>query len=433
MKWRCEYSSTKRFTVSLTLISTLSLALIVAATPSADAQTFKVIHTFHGGNDGIEPEAGLLRTADGNIYGTTYRGGGQSDTGTVFKIDQTGKETVFTFPGCCGVYPGGGGPEGGLVQDSAGNLYGTTNYGGTGGGSNCGNFGCGTIFKLDTTGKETVLHSFVGTDGHGPRGGLIRDPFGNLYGTALYGGNLSRCGGLGCGTVFELTAGGKLKVLHAFDGELDGGQPIGNLAQDPQGNLYGSTYEGGSFDCQGPGCGTVFKVDTHGAETILHVFLSAEPFGIIPFGGVIRDHSGNLYGTTSAGGAFPENGTVFKLDLSGVVTVLYNFVGGTDGSGSFAPLIEDPAGNFYGTTELGGDPSCKLLGTSLGCGTVFKLDTSGHETVLYRFTGGKDGGFPESGLAMDASGNLYGTASLGGNLACNNGGLGCGVAFRITP
>jgi uncharacterized repeat protein (TIGR03803 family) len=224
-----------------------------------------------------------------------------------------------------------------------------------------------------------------------------------------------------------------LKVLHAFEGGLDGGQPIGNLAQDSQGNLYGSTYEGGSFDCQGPGCGTVFKVDTHGAETILHVFLSAEPFGIIPFGGVIRDQSGNLYGTTSAGGAFPENGTVFKLDLSGVVTVLYNFVGGTDGSGSFAPLIEDPAGNFYGTTELGGDPSCKLLGTSLGCGTVFKLDPSGHETVLYRFTGGKDGGLPEAGLAMDTSGNLYGTASLGGNLACNNGGLGCGVSFRITP
>jgi uncharacterized repeat protein (TIGR03803 family) len=165
----------------------------------------------------------------------------------------------------------------------------------------------------------------------------------------------------------------------------------------------------------------------------LHAFLSAEPYGIIPFGGVIRDQSGNLYGTTSAGGAFPENGTVFKLDPMGVLTVLYNFVGGADGSGSFAPLIHDTAGNFYGTTEFGGNRSCKLLGTSLGCGTVFKLDTTGHETVLHRFTGGKDGGFPEAGLAMDILGNLYGTASLGGNLACNNGGLGCGVAFKIMP
>jgi uncharacterized repeat protein (TIGR03803 family) len=177
----------------------------------------------------------------------------------------------------------------------------------------------------------------------------------------------------------------------------------------------------------------VFKVDPHGAETILHVFLSSEAYGIIPFGGVIRDQSGNLYGTTSAGGAFPENGTVFKLDPTGIVTVLYNFAGGTDGSGSFAPLIQDAAGNFYGTTEFGGDLSCALLGTSIGCGTVFKLDTAGHETVLYSFTGGKDGGFPEAGLAIDVSGNFYGTASLGGNLACNNGGLGCGVAFRLMP
>ena len=429
MKQYFEWRSIKRGNISLALVSGLSL---IAAIPSAEAQTYKVIHTFRGGKDGIEPEAGLLRASDGNFYGTTYQGGGSSDTGTVFKL-QSGKETVFTFPGCCGVYPDGGGPEGGMVRDSAGNLYGTTAYGGSGGGSNCGNFGCGTIFKLDTTGKETVLHSFVGTDGHGPRGGLIRDAAGNLYGTALYGGDLSRCGGLGCGTVFKLDATGKLSVLYAFEGGLDGAQPIGNLAGDSKGNLYGDTYEGGSFDCQGPGCGTLFKVSASGTETILHVFLSAEPYGIIPFGGVIRDKAGNLYGTTSAGGAFPENGTIFKLDPTGLLTVLYNFMGGTDGSAAFAPLIQDTAGNFYGTTELGGDPSCKLLGTALGCGTVFKLDNAGRETVLYSFKGGKDGGFPQAGLAMGASGNLYGAASLGGNLSCNNGGLGCGVVFEIEP
>jgi uncharacterized repeat protein (TIGR03803 family) len=391
---------------------------------------YGVIHSFTGGKDGIEPEAGLLLSGN-SIYGATYRGG-ESDTGTVFKIGKTGKETVFTFPGCCGKYPEGGGPEGGLVHDSAGNLYGTTNYGGNGG-SNCGNFGCGTIFQLDATGQETVLHSFVGTDGHGPRGGLIRDAAGNLYGTALFGGDLSTCGGLGCGTVFKLDAAGILTVLHEFEGGLDGAQPIGNLARDSLGNLYGNTYEGGSSDCQGPGCGTLFKVDTSGTETILHVFLSTEPFGVIPFSGVIRDRGGNLYGTTSAGGAFPENGTIFKLDPAGVLTVLYNFMGGTDGSGPFGPLILDAAGNLYGTTELGGDPSCKLLGSALGCGTVFELDTAGRETVLYSFKGGNDGGFPEAGLVMDTSGNLYGTASLGGDFACDNGGLACGLVFKITP
>ena len=240
MKWRYECSMKGR-KISFALVLILPLGTLPTLTPSAEAQTYKVIHSFHGGKDGIEPETALLLTADGNIYGTTYRGGGGADSGTVFKIDQTGKETIFTFPGCCGIYPDGGGPEGELVQDNVGNLYGTTGYGGTGGGSNCGNFGCGTIFKLDQTGKRTVLHSFVGTDGHTPRGGLIREATGNLYGTTLYGGDLSRCGGLGCGTVFKLNRAGKLKLLHAFTGGLDGAQPIGNLAQDAQGNLYGNT------------------------------------------------------------------------------------------------------------------------------------------------------------------------------------------------
>jgi uncharacterized repeat protein (TIGR03803 family) len=130
-----------------------------------------------------------------------------------------------------------------------------------------------------------------------------------------------------------------------------------------------------------------FKIDARGTGAILHVFLSAEPYGIIPFGGLIRDQGGNLYGTANAGGAFPESGTIFRVDSAGVMTVLYNLMGGTDGSAPFAPLILDAAGNLYGTTELGGDPSCKLLGTALGCGTVFKSDTAGRETVLYTFRG----------------------------------------------
>lgn len=167
MKWNLVFKSMKG---RVSLVLALSLATVMALIPSGEAQTYKVIHRFTSGKDGIEPNAGLVLASDGSIWGTTYRGGGSSDTGTVFKIDRTGKETVFTFPGCCGIYRDGGGPEVTLVRDAAGNLYGTTFYGGTGDGSNCGNFGCGTIFKLDTSGKETVLHSFVGTDGSRPRG-----------------------------------------------------------------------------------------------------------------------------------------------------------------------------------------------------------------------------------------------------------------------
>lgn len=154
MMWNFGGSSMKRADFSLALISALALAVLIAPIPVTEAQTYKVIHRFTGGKDGIEPEAGVLLGADGSLYGTTYLGGGRSDTGTVFKIDTARKETRFTFPGCCGVYSDGGGPEGDMVQDSAGNLYGTSAYGGRGGGSNCGNFGCGTIFKLDTAGKR---------------------------------------------------------------------------------------------------------------------------------------------------------------------------------------------------------------------------------------------------------------------------------------
>jgi uncharacterized repeat protein (TIGR03803 family) len=403
----------------------LLLIATAAATTSAEAQTFKVIHVFRGRSDGIEPEAGLLLAPDG-LYGNTYVGGGNSQTGTLFRVDTTGKYAVlYRFPGCCDVYPGGDGPLGGMIRDAAGNLYGTTYLGGA--------HKYGTIFKLDKTGKETVLHSFNGADGSGPWAPLIMDAAGNLYGTTAYGGDIANCDvPIGCGTVFKLDAEGKLSVLYAFQGTFDGTVPTGSLARDPQGNLYGIASQGGSFDCVGTGCGTVFKLDSSGAITILHVFLSSEPYGIFPFGGLVRDQAGNLYGTTDAG-ASGDNGTVFKVDpANGDIAVLYNFMGGADGSGSVAPLIQDSAGNFYGTTEFGGDLSCNLLGVQIGCGTVFKLDTTGHETVLYRFSGGKDGGFPLAGLVLDAKGKLYGTASDGGDFTCEEF-LGCGVVFEVSP
>jgi uncharacterized repeat protein (TIGR03803 family) len=258
------------------------------------------------------------------------------------------------------------------------------------------------------------------------------DDAGNLYGTTAYGGNIANCDApTGCGTVFKLDPADNLTVLYPFQGTFGGKVPLGNMALDPQGNLYGIASQGGSSDCVGTGCGTVFKLDSSGTITILHVFRSSEPYGVFPFGGLIRDKAGNLYGTTAAG-ASGDNGTVFKLEPNGNMTVLYNFMGGTDGSGSAAPLIEDAAGNFYGTTEFGGDPSCTLLGTQIGCGTVFKLDTSGQESVLYRFKGKNDGAFPMAGLVMDAAGNLYGTTPDGGDFSCQQF-LGCGVVFEVTP
>lgn len=405
------------------LVLAMSLTAILAVATSADAQTFRVLHTFRGQNDGNEPNAGLLLAPDG-LYGDTYVGGGKdSDVGTVFRIDKTGYTVLYRFPGCCNVYPRGADPEGTLIRDAAGNLYGTTYRGGDTNND-------GTIFKLDNTGKETVLHEFVGTDGIGSRAPLVMDAAGNLYGTTEYGGNLAICV-VGCGTIFKLDPAGQLAVLYEFEDTFDGVFPTGNIVLDPQGNIYGIASQGGSSDCVGGGCGTLYKLDTSGTITILHVFSSSDSIGCFPFGGLIGDRAGNLYGTTD-GCAAGDNGTVFKLDPNGKITALYNFKGGTDGSGSVAPLIRDRAGNFYGTTEFGGDLSCKLLGNQTGCGTVFKLDTSGHETVLYRFHGKQDGGFPLAGVVIDAAGNLYGTAQSGGDFTCQEF-IGCGVVFEVTP
>ena len=405
------------------IFSLMALMAIIGTTTSAAAQTFKVLHTFRGGKDGIEPNAGLLLAPDG-LYGNTYVGGGtNSDVGTVFKIDKKGYTVLYRFPGCCDVYPNGAGPEGTLIRDAAGNLYGTTFLGGA--------YKEGAIFKLDPSGQQTVLHSFDKTDGSGPRGPLVMDASGNLYGTTEYGGDLPDCSDIGCGTIFKLDPAGNLTVLYIFNDTFDGVLPVGNLVLDRQGNLYGIASQGGSTDCVGGGCGTLYRLDTRGTITILHVFHSADSIGCFPFGGVIRDQAGNIYGTTD-GCAGGDNGTVFKLDPHGQITALYNFKGGSDGSGSAAPLLQDSAGNLYGTTEFGGDSSCHVLNFQIGCGTVFKLDTTGYETVLYRFHGKQDGAFPMAGLVRDAAGNLYSTAPDAGDYNCQEF-VGCGVVFEVTP
>jgi uncharacterized repeat protein (TIGR03803 family) len=295
-----------------------------------------------------------------------------------------------------------------VVRDAAGNLYGTTASGGP--------EGFGTVFKLDSAGTETVLYNFTGgMDGRQPFGGVIRDASGSLYGTTYYGGG-DECAGYGCGTVFKLDSTGVETVLHRFTAGKDGRNPLGGLLRDSAGNLYGTTYYGGNPNCY-QGCGTVFKLDTAGTERVIYRF-AGEPDGQWPWARLIRDSAGNLYGTTHQGGAF-QLGTVFKIDLAGVETVLYSFAGGTDGSEPEAGLIQDAAGNLYGTTHYGGEHSCND-----GCGTVFKLDPAGVETLLYQFTGNPDGGSPISNLVEDAAGNLYGTTLYGGS-------SGKGIVFKV--
>jgi uncharacterized repeat protein (TIGR03803 family) len=292
----------------------------------------------------------------------------------------------------------GAGPSSGVIRDSEGNLYGTTGAGGA--------HGYGTLFKLSPTGSETVLYSFKGgTDGSGPVG-VIEDSAGNFYGTTAKGGTYND------GTVFEFSATGSETVLHSFHGGTDDGDlPNGGLVQDSEGNLYGTTYEGGIDDE-----GTVFKVSATGSETVLHSFKKGDNDGIAPEAGVIRDSKGNLYGTTYGGGAHGY-GAVFKVSPTGTETVLYSFKGGTDGVAPYAGVIRDSAGNLYGTTRYGG---------AKGYGAVFKLSPTGPETMLHSFETITDGVYPIAGVIRDSEGNLYGTTPYGGSKVQGN-------VFKLSP
>lgn len=354
----------------------------------------------------------------GNLYGTTVTG--QHSIGTVFQLDLAGKYYVLhAFSGGAD----GEEPYAGLIQDHAGNLYGTATFGGDPSCDTSG-LGCGTIFKVNPqTRKLTVLHSFAGhSQGNRPAGGLARDAAGNLYGVTTYGGDPScRPRNDACGVIYKLSKDGTFTVLHAFKG-TDGDTPNGNLAVDRAGNLYGTTTEGGSH-----GAGTVYKVNAHGKETVLYNFLGGAD-GAFPFAGLIRDAAGNLYGTTYEGGGssncFNGCGTVFKLDASLNESVLYPFQGGSDGAWPQGNLMLDGEGNLYGTTTAGGSGPCQEYGP--GCGTVFKVDATGTETILYTFMGGTDSSAPFGSVIADGAGNLYGTASG------DSSGY-YGVVFRIAP
>jgi len=398
------------------LLTMAALTLGTLLIPSSQAQSFSVLYSFQGTTDGGQPFAGLIRDSSGNLYGTTE--GVQDGFGTVFELDPTGKETTlwnFNDPKR-GQYP-----EAALIRDSKGNLYSTTEEGGR--------YSGGTVFRLKKSGAQTVLHSFDknNTDGFHPVAALVADAAGNFYGTTYEGG------AFGWGTVFKVDGTGAYSILYSFTGKKDGRSPKASLIRDPAGNFYGTTEFGGWFgDKCADGCGVVFKLDVSGTETVLHSFDGGKD-GAFPVASLVRDAAGDLYGTTNAGGAFPCQsnigcGTVFKVSTTGKHTVLYSFAGLPDGEAPTAGLTRDATGSLYGTTELGGHPCAISL---YGCGTVFELKKA-QETILYTFSGGADGGLPEAGLLRDPAGNFYGTTSWGGIVGCTNN-VGCGVVFKITP
>jgi uncharacterized repeat protein (TIGR03803 family) len=385
------------------------------------ASGYKSLYSFKGGTDGALSTSPLL-DVNGILYGTTQNGGTGCDSagcGTIFTITPSGKERVlYRFKGG----KDGSSPEASLV-DVNGTLYGTT-YGG--GGTICYmKLGCGTVFAVTTTGKETVLHSFTGGAGDGayPWAGLI-DVKGTLYGTTVSGGTTDD------GTVFTVSTSGAESLLYSFKGPpADGASPVAPLL-DVKGELYGTTDGGGA---NGPYDGTVFSITTSGQERVLHNFAGGTKDGAEPWAGLI-DVKGTLYGTTSEGGSTESEcgnllgscGTVFAITTSGKESVLYHFMyhasrGKEDGWYPLAGLVAISS-TLYGTTEYGGSKGCLIR----GCGTVFAVTTFGRERVLHSFGETSEDGINPSAALMKTNGALYGTTLSGGT-------SGMGTVFRISP
>jgi uncharacterized repeat protein (TIGR03803 family) len=411
----------RRLKLCVVIATVIVFASTVVATPSIEAQTFNVIHSFTGGQDGAFPRTGLTIDRSGNLYGTTFTGGAANGYGAVYKLAHQGSDWVLTplydfQGGSDGAYP-----YASVIFGSDGSLYGTTAFGGDG--------TMGTVFRLKPqvttcrTGlcpwNETVLFSFDGSNGNQPVGEIVFDAAGSLYGTTSYAGYGSG------GTVYKLSprsGGWTLAILHSFSSN-DGNEPFGGVIFDKAGNLYGTTAFGPGNACNGGGCGIVFQLvpsESGWTENILYAFQNGGA-GELPRAGLIFDSLGNLYGTTAAGqgrdGTYP---IVFELTPSNGIwtfSVLHEFSGNQGPQGS---LAMDSAGNLYGTTYAGG---------AHGYGSLFKLTPmNGGWTYadLHGFTGDSDGGYPYSNVTLDAYGNFYGTASIGG---AND----YGVVWEVTP
>ncbi len=385
------------------------LLCAVTAIPAPAATKFKSLLSFNV-NNGLNPVGGLVQGLDGNLYGVTQYGGAnrpcnakQVGCGTVLQITPTGGlTTLYSFctqTNCTdGAYP-----LAGLVLATNGDFYGTTSGGGANGG--------GTIFKITSGGKFTIVYNFCAqfgcADGLNPGSALVQGVDGNLYGLTILGG-IGGCGGChGGGTFFKITLGGKMTKLYDFctGSCLDGNNPANGLVQAADGNFYGTvTGRSGYYD------GRLFKLTPAGKLTVLYNFCSLTncPDGAFPYGPLVQGVDNSLYGTTSGGGTYGD-GTVFKITTAGKLTTVHSFdyeTSGNYGASPFAGLVLANDGTFYGTTFEGG------TGCVFGCGTVFKMTPTGKMTSLYLFTG-PDGSGP-LGLFQDTSGTFFGVTSTGG-------------------
>jgi len=371
--------------------------MLNAGAAAASGET--VLYSFTDGADGGCPFAGVTEDSAGNFYGATQLGAA-ANLGAIFKLSKKGVLTplhAFT-----------GGADGGIPQGTPilhDNVLFGTSQGSVEKGSKVAG---GAIYAVTTTGTETTLATLteaVGKKfGEGPSAGLLRVGT-EYFGVAEFAGD----NGTGSGTVFKIDAAGQIRLLHVFAGGSDGAFPFGTLVADTSGNMYGTTYGGGANDD-----GTIFKVTPRGDETVLYSFGGGTD-GSEPIGGLVFDAQGNLYGTTLAGGTY-NNGTVFELPAGGTEKVLYAFLGGFDGASPYGTLVFN-GGQLIGTTSAGGGDDA---------GTVFTLMPGGVDHVIYSFTGGADGMSPYGGLMMTKAGDYIGTT-------CAGGVNGYGTVFEIVP
>lgn len=416
---RTKFSSGK-----IAALAFFAISILLPASGAA-AQQEVLLHSFNGPGDAGLPAGGLVMDKVGNLYGMSTNGGAYG-AGAVYELSVHGNEhLLYSFNPAIG---DGGYPEGSLIFDDRGNLYGATNAGGSG--------LSGTVFELtphaDGVWTERILHSFKPNppDGYQPYAGLVFDKAGNLYGTTSEGGSGS-CPH-GCGVVYELSpkAGGvwSAKVIHSFSGfPTDGQSPAASLVLDSAGNVYGTTVLGGTISQFQSG--TVFELSPDGSggwtEKILHNFSATGSEGFYLDGSVALDSAGNIYSTTNSGGTYGY-GTLFELSPSAggnwTETILHNFGGAGDSRTPESGIIFDASGNLYGTASVDGD---NTKGPNYG--SVYKMTPGAggtwNETILFSFDG-NDGNGPNFDVIRDSKGNLYGTTEYGGAYSA-------GTAFEI--
>jgi uncharacterized repeat protein (TIGR03803 family) len=366
---------------------------VLALTALAQPRSLRTLYSFTGGSGGGNPQSSVIQDRDGNLYGTAYIGGdpqcGFYGCGVVYKVDTAGKEIpLHSFTGGSD----GAFPNAPLVRDKAGNIYGTTGSGGS--------VNEGTVFKIDASGKEAVLYSFTGgSDGCEPQQGLVLGESGALFGTT------SGCGSSGFGTIFKLDSASKFTLLHTFTGGLsDGGSPAyGHLTIDSTANLYGVTPTGGTS-----GEGVLYKLSKSRTFTVLHSYAGGTSDGCKPYGSVIQDTDGNLYGTTWGCGS-DNFGTIWQTSKTGEETILHSFAGSpSDGGNPVAGVARDSRGNLYGITMVGG-PS--------DLGAVYELSAKRKLILLHSFHN-SDGANPSGEILRTTNGTLFGTTEFdGGNLS----------------